>query len=50
MRAHLAICEQRTREFHFEGEVLAGGREKLRRIRVPGDLTERILAALRSAT
>lgn len=48
--AHLAICEQCTREFHFEGQVLEGIREKLRRIRVPGGLTSRILAALCSAT
>ena len=50
VRAHLEICEQCTREFHFEGEILAGIREKLRRIQVPGGLTERILAALRSTT
>lgn len=50
VQAHLAICEQCTREFHFEGQVLEGVREKLRRIRVPAGLTERILVALRSAT
>jgi len=35
VRAHPAIGEPCTREFYLEGEVLAGVREKLRRIRVP---------------
>jgi anti-sigma factor (TIGR02949 family) len=50
VRAHLEVCEQCTREFHFEARVLDGVRAKLGRIQVPADLAERIRRALAEAS
>ncbi len=50
VRAHLEECERCAREFHFEERVLDGVRARLRRIKVPGDLAERIGRAIRRET
>ena len=46
---HLAVCAVCTREFTLEHEVLDLIRTKLRRIRLPEGLRERISAALAAA-
>jgi anti-sigma factor (TIGR02949 family) len=43
---HLHICAECTREFTFEASVLAGVRQKLASIAVPGDLLARISAQI----
>ena len=49
VQAHLNVCVQCTREFHFERLVLEALRDKLNRIRAPDGLQDRIVAALESA-
>lgn len=46
VRAHLEVCAQCAREFHFEQRVLDGVRARLARIQVPADLADRIGRAL----
>ena len=48
VRAHLEECERCATEFRFEERVLDGVRARLRRIKVPADLAERIAKALRA--
>ena len=49
VRAHLEVCHQCTREFRFEAGVLDALRGKLRRIRAPADLAEKVSKAIREA-
>ncbi len=49
VRAHLEVCAQCAREFHFEARVLDGVRARLARIQVPADLAERVKRALAEA-
>lgn len=44
---HLEHCANCAREFHFEAGILEGVRSRLRRIRVPEHLADRISQALR---
>ena len=46
VREHLEICAACASEHRFESQVLAGVREKLRRIEVPEELRTRIAAQL----
>ena len=47
VEAHLEQCANCAREFRFEGRILEGVRARLRRIRVPERLADRISRALR---
>jgi len=47
---HLAECEVCAREHRFENAFIVDVRSKLRRIRAPDDLLERIAAKLETGT
>ena len=47
---HLQECEACAREHRFENAFITDVRSKLRRIRAPGDLLERIVAQLDTRT
>ena len=47
---HLATCEVCTAEYRFEAAILDGLRDRLRRVRLPDAVRERLLARLRAAT
>lgn len=47
---HLQECEACAREHRFEDAFITDVRSKLRRIRAPGDLLERIATKLNEAT
>lgn len=42
VQEHLDTCAACTDQYRFEGRVLDGVREKVRRISLPGDLEDRI--------
>jgi anti-sigma factor (TIGR02949 family) len=49
VEGHLADCEVCTAEYRFEATVLEGLRNRLRRVRLPDGVRERLLARLRAA-
>lgn len=46
VQAHLDTCAACTDQYRFEGRLLDGLREKIRRISLPDDLQERITRRL----
>lgn len=49
VREHLATCEVCAKEYQFEGAILKGLRERLRRIAAPADLADKVARALARA-
>jgi anti-sigma factor (TIGR02949 family) len=47
---HLAACEVCTAEYRFEATVLEALRDRLRRVRLPDAVRERLLSRLRASS
>lgn len=50
VEGHLADCDLCTAEYRFEATILEGLKERLRRVRLPDGVRERLLTRLRAAT